>query len=175
MQSTGERYVFEFSSYKLQRLFISLNPISSSIQPLIISLLVVHVLLYILIFSTRRNSNAQIILLVLLSAVVYSGKHLNAYLGSNWKELGFTQNYFDPRGIFFSLMVSTPILILLGSMMIYALLQAMDLLVKVKRAEFKQHYKNNRNENLTEKPEEEEIKPVEGKKKGSRSRSVKKN
>lgn len=47
---------------------------------------------------------------VLICGSVYLAPHLNSLLAANWQLLGFSQNYFDSRGVFISAMYSAPLL-----------------------------------------------------------------
>jgi len=68
--------------------------------------------------------------------MVRSAERLNNLGGEHWESFA-TQNYFDKRGIFISLMVSAPLLCVSVLMLIAFLREASGLLVEVKTHEFK--------------------------------------
>ncbi|SPR00300.1 unnamed protein product (mitochondrion) [Plasmodiophora brassicae] len=78
----------------------------------------------------------QAALLVLIGAVVWASKPLNAYANKTWSMFA-TQPYFDESGQFLALMVGVPLLLVATFIVVNALYQASRLLIKVKRAEHK--------------------------------------
>jgi hypothetical protein len=88
----------------------------------------------------RRNTDASIALFVLICATVLVASYINSFLANRWKSTGlFTQNYFDERGNFISLFFSAPLLLIVFGQMIYSLVVASSLLIKVKRAELQRN------------------------------------
>ncbi|CEO95424.1 Transmembrane protein 18 [Plasmodiophora brassicae] len=85
---------------------------------------------------TRRRCDIQAALLVLIGAVVWASKPLNAYANKTWSMFA-TQPYFDESGQFLALMVGVPLLLVATFIVVNALYQASRLLIKVKRAEHK--------------------------------------
>ena len=95
-----------------------------------------------MVFSTIYVSKdgslgKRVFLLVIIGMIVRSGEKMNAYGSKNW-EIFATQNYFDKNGVFFTIMVSFPLLIIVFGMLISYLREASTLLVEVKRRELKQ-------------------------------------
>ena len=101
------------------------------------------------------------------AAIVWGGERINALLALHWERFS-TQNYFDPKGLFFSAVVSGPLIGLLVVILVRSasevgisaffvrlsllkllsfripvqvnvLVLASSLLIKVKRAEFRKH------------------------------------
>jgi hypothetical protein len=54
----------------------------------------------------------QAVLFLLMCAAVRCAEMVNTALGHRWRSFS-TQNYFDPRGVFASVMFSAPILLTL--------------------------------------------------------------
>jgi len=103
-------------------------------------LLFFHLLIVSLAISLRRNTDASIALFVLICATVLVASYINSFLAERWKSTGlFTQNYFDERGNFISLFFSAPLLLIVFGQMIYSLVVASSLLIKVKRAELRRN------------------------------------
>ena len=61
---------------------------------------------------TRRNWNVQLCLFVTLCASVWALQPLNDFLSAHHKDFA-TQNYFDKRGIFVTVMFAAPVLLIL--------------------------------------------------------------
>ena len=101
------------------------------------------------------------------AAIVWGGERINALLALHWERFS-TQNYFDPKGLFFSAVVSGPLIGLLVVILVRSasevgisaffvrlsllkllsfripvqvnvLVLASSLLIKLKRAEFRKH------------------------------------
>jgi hypothetical protein len=95
---------------------------------------VLHASVAALAVLTRRRPNAQLALFLALCGVVYAAQYLNAYARPRWRELGFTQNYFDSRGVFISFLFSLPLLaICLGQMVGGPLAPSVGALARVSR------------------------------------------
>lgn len=71
-----------------------------------------HALLFMIVLKARKNPNIQFTLLAIFCALIFSMRNINDYLRDHWKELGWTQNYFDESGLFLTVVVSGPIVIL---------------------------------------------------------------
>jgi hypothetical protein len=80
-------------------------------EPWVAGLLCFHVAYFALVVATRRHQNTQFALFLVTCAAVYAAKPLNGYLHLHWRRLGFTQDYFDPRGVFMSSLYSGPLLV----------------------------------------------------------------
>ena len=87
-----------------------LNAIVRLVQPWIVGLLSFHLSVATLAFLTRKLPNAQIAIFLWICGMVYLAQYLNPLAAKHWEELGFTQNYFDSRGVFISAMYSAPLL-----------------------------------------------------------------
>ncbi len=108
-------------------------------------LLAFHVLLVILIILTRRFHNFQVFLFIVLCGMVWMAETLNKYAGTirlfrvrnsscsthahsnfwhshphtgqRWRDFS-TQNYFDKRGVFTSVVFSLPLLLIVFFQMV---------------------------------------------------------
>ncbi|KAK8623996.1 hypothetical protein V6N13_065355 [Hibiscus sabdariffa] len=78
-------------------------------EPWLVSLLAFHVVLLIVTIFSRKNTNFQMCLFLLTLLGIYFAESLNRFLGDNWKKFA-TQNYFDPSGLFLSVLWSGPLL-----------------------------------------------------------------
>jgi hypothetical protein len=87
-------------------------------QPWVAGLLASHVLVALVAILLRKSPNAQLSLFLLICGVVYSAEWVNGYLGQHWKELGWTQNYFDQRGVFITIVFCVPLLLIAAAQMV---------------------------------------------------------
>ena len=77
----------------------------------ILALIAAEVLLLVLVLATRRHTTPQALLFILLGLVIYLARHINSFCERNWRTFS-NQNYFDPQGLFISVMLSGPLLII---------------------------------------------------------------
>eukprot|EP00271_Cylindrocystis_brebissonii_P020411 TRINITY_DN6740_c0_g1_i1.p1 TRINITY_DN6740_c0_g1~~TRINITY_DN6740_c0_g1_i1.p1 ORF type:complete len:170 (-),score=43.73 TRINITY_DN6740_c0_g1_i1:125-634(-) len=109
-------------------------------EPWLICLLVGHVLLLLVALLTRRNSNVQFALFAFALIGVYSAETLNFYADKHWRAFA-GQNYFDKHGIFTSTLWSGPLIILSLVVLVNLLVALATMMVKWKRAELKQRFR----------------------------------
>mmetsp|Transcript_8018 Transcript_8018/g.14930 ORF Transcript_8018/g.14930 Transcript_8018/m.14930 type:complete len:136 (+) Transcript_8018:135-542(+) len=102
----------------------------------ILALIAAEVLLLVLVLATRRHTTPQALLFILLGLVIYLARHINSFCERNWRMFS-NQNYFDPQGLFISVMLSGPLLIINAIIVVNHLIVLCGLMVKVKRAELK--------------------------------------
>ena len=95
-----------------------------------------HTLVWILALASRRNHDAQMVLLVCILGMVYVAEYLNTFAAARWREFA-GQNYFDKRGVFISVMYSAPLLCASMFLLLNALRATSSLLIKVKRKEIR--------------------------------------
>eukprot|EP00308_Calcidiscus_leptoporus_P023979 CAMPEP_0119375226 /NCGR_PEP_ID=MMETSP1334-20130426/34456_1 /TAXON_ID=127549 /ORGANISM="Calcidiscus leptoporus, Strain RCC1130" /LENGTH=166 /DNA_ID=CAMNT_0007393471 /DNA_START=21 /DNA_END=521 /DNA_ORIENTATION=- len=105
---------------------------------------------WLLAALTRKNSNVQLALLFVVLGLVYSAEWLNTLGSRHWAAFA-SQNYFDPRGVFISVVYSAPLLVAAFGMLINALRSAARLLVEVKKLQFKTEAKAKRQNAVTAK------------------------
>ncbi|OMO57301.1 Transmembrane protein 18 [Corchorus olitorius] len=77
-------------------------------------------------------------------AGVYLAETVNKFLGDNWKRFA-TQNYFDPSGLFLSVLWSGPLLAIAIIILINTLFSMCYLIVRWKRAELRHRARVARN------------------------------
>lgn len=73
-----------------------------------------------LVFATRRAPNAQIALFLATCGAVYCAQYANALFAARWREAGWTQDYFDARGVFVSSVFSAPMLVIAFAQLVRA-------------------------------------------------------
>lgn len=82
------------------------------LQPWILGALITYGVLLVLAVGFRKHQTLQMVIFVAICGAVFCAKYLNGFLAANWRALGFTQDYFDPHGIFLSLLYSSPLLLI---------------------------------------------------------------
>ncbi|ONK73602.1 uncharacterized protein A4U43_C04F33340 [Asparagus officinalis] len=87
-------------------------------------------------FISRKNVNFQFCLSILAFSGVYLAERINSFLGKNWKSFA-SQNYFDPHGLFISVLWSGPLLLISVVIVVNALFTLCQLIVKWKKAELR--------------------------------------
>eukprot|EP01083_Nonionella_stella_P110284 322576_1 len=90
---------------------------------------------------TQQNWKIQSVLFIMTYIIVTCAQYINEWCHNNWKTFA-TQNYFDPPGMFITVMVSLPLCLISLIALVLGLYNASQLVIKVKTLEFKQHYKN---------------------------------
>lgn len=108
-------------------------------EPFILSLIAFQVVMLILsVYVSRPNAGLppQLGLMLFIAVLVRSTEYLNQYASVHWQEFA-TQNYFDPSGLFLSIMLCGPLLVDAFIMLFRLLREASTLLVQVKRNEIK--------------------------------------
>lgn len=112
-------------------------------EPFIVSLLAFHVFMFLLCLwasSRQRTLTPRLIVLLLVGGLVRGGEYLNLLGAQHWKEFA-TQNYFDTRGVFCSIMFAAPLLVDSFIMLCLFLRESAQLLVQVKRQQIKHRNK----------------------------------
>ncbi|XP_058724836.1 uncharacterized protein LOC131596251 [Vicia villosa] len=105
-------------------------------EPWLLGLLTFHVVLLLVTIISRKNTNFQMCLFLLTLGGVYLTERLNSLLRGNWKSFS-SQNYFDPSGVFMSVLWSGPLLALAMIILINTLFSLCYMIVKWKRAELR--------------------------------------
>ena len=105
-------------------------------EPWLIGMISFHAILLLVTIISRRNINFQLILSALTFSGVFLAEKLNTFLGQNWKSFS-SQNYFDPQGLFISVMWSGPLLLITILILVNTLVTLCMLMVRWKRAELK--------------------------------------
>ncbi|XWS24843.1 hypothetical protein CRYUN_Cryun27aG0019800 [Craigia yunnanensis] len=113
-------------------------------EPWLMCLLSFHVFLLIMTIFSRKNTNFQMCLFLLALLGVYFAESLNKFLGDNWKKFA-TQNYFDPSGLFLSVLWSGLLLTIAIIILINTLFSMCYLIVRWKKAELRHRARLSRN------------------------------
>ncbi|KAG4941510.1 hypothetical protein JHK87_045381 [Glycine soja] len=113
-------------------------------EPWLMGLLGFHVVLLLVAIISRKKTNFQMFLFLLTLAGVYFAESLNRFLGKNWKSFS-SQNYFDPRGLFMSVLWSGPLLVISMIILINTLFSLCYMIVRWKRAELRHRARAARN------------------------------
>ena len=93
-----------------------------------------HVFYLLISFLTRKSPTVQFSLLIIICILIYFAETFNAYGSKHWNRFS-TQDYFDSNGVFMSVIFSTPLLLIGVGIMLHALYDTSQMLVKVKRLE----------------------------------------
>ena len=78
-------------------------------EPWIIGLVCFHITCLLLTIVFRKRSNVQGVLFLVLCALVFLAEKINSACSQRWQAFA-TQNYFDNRGVFASVMFAGPLL-----------------------------------------------------------------
>ena len=107
-------------------------------EPFILSLIAMHILiLFGMMYSVKRGGiTSQFGILISIFAIVRMAERLNNLGAEHWETIA-TQDYFDSQGVFVSLMVCLPLMIIAVVMLLSLLRESAGLLVTVKRNELK--------------------------------------
>uniref|UniRef100_A0A7S0VAA5 Transmembrane protein 18 n=1 Tax=Polytomella parva TaxID=51329 RepID=A0A7S0VAA5_9CHLO len=101
-------------------------------EPWIILTLVLVASCFMIAITTRKRTDIQGLLFTICMAIVFMGERLNALGHRHWEKFS-TQDYFDPRGVFFSAVLAGPLLLVLLILLINYLITCSSLLVEMKR------------------------------------------
>ncbi|KAF0899586.1 hypothetical protein E2562_020778 [Oryza meyeriana var. granulata] len=113
-------------------------------EPWLISMLIFHAILLLVTIISRRNVNFQLILSALTFSGVFLAERINTFLGQHWKSFS-SQNYFDPQGLFISVVWSGPLLLITILILVNTLVTLCLLMVRWKRAELRHRARQVRN------------------------------
>ncbi|KQJ94779.1 transmembrane protein 18 [Brachypodium distachyon] len=112
-------------------------------EPWLIGMISFHAILLLVTIISRRNINFQLILSALTFSGVFLAERLNTFLGQHWKSFS-SQNYFDPQGLFISVMWSGPLLLITILILVNTLVTLCMLMVRWKRAELRHRARETR-------------------------------
>jgi len=110
-------------------------------EPWLQGVLCLHGFIGSITIFTRKCTSVQIFLFLSYLCVIYLGELINEKAASNWR-LFASQQYFDSNGLFISVILLGPLLLNCVLMVIFWLLESCEILVKVKRAEYRQKCKD---------------------------------
>lgn len=111
----------------------------------IIAILVFEVCFLFITIATQHNWRIQSFLFLFTLAIVCLSKTVNTFAHQNWRSFA-TENYFDPQGMFITILVSLPLCIISIIALTLALFNASKLLITVKRLELQHNNKTKHNE-----------------------------
>ena len=117
------RKIMEETSRAPKDLYEHWSAFTSAINwrdPLIIGILLFHTIMFILVFSTRKNFGFQVFMFLFACLLVFVSEHINTAASLQWKNFA-TQNYFDKQGIFMGIFLNAPLLLILFVQMVSAL------------------------------------------------------
>jgi transmembrane protein 18 len=116
-------------------------------EPFILCLLAFQVFMFcssIYVSRKERGLTLRLIVMISIAALVRGAESLNHWASRHWAQFA-TQNYFDKKGIFVSVMVCAPLLLDSLIMLLFFLREASQLLVQVKTAQLKKQRKQSQN------------------------------
>ncbi|XP_068662408.1 uncharacterized protein [Aristolochia californica] len=105
-------------------------------EPWLIGLMSFHVVLLLLVIITRRNINFQMCMFLVALTGVYLAENINTLLARNWRSFA-GQNYFDPHGVFLSVLWSGPLILDSIIILVNSLISLCYLIVRWKTAELR--------------------------------------
>lgn len=79
-------------------------------EPFILLLISMQVVLFALVYTTRRHNVVQFIILSVLTAISLAAEKLNRFGRTHWRSFA-SQNYFDYAGLFLLIFVCGPFII----------------------------------------------------------------
>lgn len=106
-------------------------------EPFVLGIVTFQVFMFLFtLYVSRKNQRLtpRVILMLLILGIVRMAERLNDMGAKKWQSFS-TQNYFDRRGIFVSIMICAPLLLDSLLMMVLFLREASQLLVEVKTAQ----------------------------------------
>ncbi|KAG7396511.1 Transmembrane protein 18 [Phytophthora boehmeriae] len=113
-------------------------------EPLILGLIAFHLLLFVTLFLTRKRLVPQFALFLTIILLVVLTEPFNKWARANWQSIA-TQRYFDEQGVFMGIFYAGPLLAAGFFQLMLSMKNMVDMVVIVKRAEFKQQLKNKKN------------------------------
>ncbi|XP_050364897.1 uncharacterized protein LOC126783466 [Argentina anserina] len=105
-------------------------------EPWLMCLVGFHSLFLVTAILSRNNLNFQMFLFLTALTGVYLAERFNGLLHQNWRTFA-GQNYFDPNGVFVSVLWSGPLLVIAIIILINTLFSLCHLIVKWKRAQLR--------------------------------------
>jgi len=120
-------------------------------EPFILCLVAIQLFIFLFsIWSSHRDRGLapRMVLMLSIAGLVRGAEYINRWASHNWESFA-TQNYFDERGIFVSIMLCAPLLLDSLVMLLLFLREASQLLIAVKTAELKKQKKAAKEESTT--------------------------
>ena len=107
--------------------------------------LLFHAVAFAFALKWRYWERAQVAMFVVLGSFSFAAERLNGFLSRRW-ELFSTQNYFDKRGAFVSVIWNAPLMVNLVVILINFLRLTVKEMVKMKKAQMKRRYRDSQKE-----------------------------
>lgn len=96
------------------------------------ALLAAHVCLFVAIVVTRKSDRAQGLMFCACAAIVFAAERINTLGATHWESFS-AQNYFDRRGLFISVVLSTPLVVATLIILVNLLFIMTGMMVEVAR------------------------------------------
>lgn len=109
----------------------------------LIGLIVFHTATFLSIICTRKYTNFQIVLFLLLLGLAFASEQINTIGAKHWRTFAKEQ-YFDSAGLFITVVYSGPILLNCFVLTVSWLWTAGKMLIVVKRGQLKERKKKER-------------------------------
>ena len=103
------------------------------------------------LYVSRYNSNLapRLTMMIVIAIIVRTSEYINVYGSHHWKEFGITQNYFDPKGFFMTIMICSPLLFYSFIMLCFFLKEASTLLIQVKKVQLQKQHRQKQQKGTT--------------------------
>lgn len=105
-------------------------------EPWLMCMMSFYVIFLLVTIISRKNINFQMCLFLLALGGVYLAERINVFLANNWKSFA-GQNYFDPHGLFLSVLWSGPLLVIAIIILVNTLFSVCQLILRWKKAELR--------------------------------------
>ncbi|XP_078383533.1 transmembrane protein 18-like [Oculina patagonica] len=106
----------------------------------LIALIIFHAATFLCVLSTRKYTNFQVVLFLLLLGLAFASEQLNV-LGAKYWRMFSREQYFDSSGLFITVVYSGPILFNCFILTVLWLWTAGKMLIVVKRGQIKEQKK----------------------------------
>lgn len=106
----------------------------------LIGLIIFHTVTFLCVLTTRKYTNFQVVLFLLLLGLAFASEQVNIVGAKYWRMFAREQ-YFDSAGLFITVVYSGPILLNCFIMTVLWLWTAGKMLIVVKRGQLKERRK----------------------------------
>lgn len=107
--------------------------------------LLFHLATLLFVVKKRHREQFQVQMFVVLGAFSFLAERMNGFLAKRWS-LFSTQNYFDARGAFVSVIWNAPLMVNLVIILVNFLRLTVKEMVKMKKAQMKSRYRESKKE-----------------------------
>ena len=109
------------------------------------AVLLFHLVSLMCVVKWRHWEQFQVRMFVILGACSFGAERMNGFLSKRW-ELFSTQNYFDERGAFVSVIWNAPLMVNLVIILVNFLRLTVKEMVKMKKAQMKRRFRESQKE-----------------------------